>query len=503
MDEPAFLKKSAFFFYKHPVAVLFLLWSISVIVRLPNLNRPLSKHHELNPALVLINAEEWNRETPEFYYYVPVNSYHLPGDDVDSNIIKSNGYLVNNSFGALWYIMPYMFFKVLHLSPSPLLLQMFNLLLHFITILLIYKIALHLFSAEDNPISKALVTVVIYLFSPAPLWFHGNGYVHEVAVLPFILGVCLVYIKIRESNAATIWQYFLLSILIIGGTCCDWLMCFVAATIFAVSFWLRIKTRQAKYIYCMIPASAAIMISLSITVGQFSAFMGFNNYVEGLLSRFTLRGISGEVKPAGVLSKAGLASFYLAGYGAIIPFLLLCIFFRRRGIKSIRQNKKLKSFILIASIVCCMHHVVFWGFSNIHDYSVVKSGFVLSLLSAVALFSFTEYKHKMFVLMCIITLNTGVYYFINRPGYTSINGQPYSYFKTLGEKIKAIATPDDYIFIDTPEMSLLLTYYSKRYYKNVKDINEATTLFKTLQGKNAVFVHTSNFNFISSTRLHK
>lgn len=496
------LKKTFQFFYDRPLAILFIFFFISVIVRLPNLNRPLSKHHELNAALVLINAEEWNNKTAAFYKYVPVHSYHQPGDDVYNERSKEGyKYLVNVSFGALWYIMPYQFFRLLHQEPSPLLLQVLNLLLHLVTVVLIYHLSLYSFKSEHKGSQKALLTSVFYMFSPSPLWFHGNGYVHEVAVLPFIYGAILLYISIRQGNSFKLYP-FLLSI-IIAGICCDWLMCFVAAAMFMITLTDYIKQRLSSHLYLLTLITCGVLGGLLITFWQFSAFMGAGNYFDGLLSRFLLRGIKGSAEGGGLSKGTGIVSFYFLGYGLQIPLVIFSSLFITSFKKHFFGNTRLKNFILIASVVCLFHHLLFWGFSNIHDYAVIKAGIIICLLSTIAISSMHGRKIKIAAILIVILLNTGIYYYINPPGIYAANGQPYSYFKDLGEQIKTVAKPGDYIFIDTPEMSLLLTYYSKRFYRNVKDLNEAQLFFKSLPGKNALYFHTSNFKFVHYTRLKK
>jgi hypothetical protein len=502
MRAAMFRKKIISFFYEHPVATLLIFFFISVAVRMPNLNRPLSKHHELNAALVLINAEEWNRKSPSFYHYVPVHSYHQPGDDIYPEADSlAQGYLVNVSFGSLWYIMPYEFFHLLHSPPSPLLLQVFNLLLHLVTILLIYKIALYLFEPASDARIKSIVTCIIYLFSPAPLWFHGNGYVHEIAVLPFVYGSVLLYLY--NLNKPTLVKQIAMAVLIIGGVCCDWLACFIAAAMFIHSLYFYVKGRNITHLSTAFFISVAVVTGIAITVLQFSSFMGFNDYFQALVSRFLLRGIKGESEGGGLAKGAGIATFYLIGYGLLTLLILFAFAFSKQCRKDLQANRKLRGFLLIASLVCLFHHFLFWGFTNIHDYSVVKSGLVISLLTSIAVFSYQGSSKKIAVLIAILIVNTGIYYYINRPGKFAANGQPYTYFQNLGEHIKAIATPNDYIFIDTPEFSLLLTYYSKRYYRTVKDVKDAESLFKALPGKNALFIHTDNFQFVGYTRLSK
>ncbi len=481
---------------RHSILVLIGFFAISIAVRLPSLNRPLSKHHEVNAAYVLINAEEWNHRSPAFYHYVPVHSYHIAGDQVTTEVIN-NGYQVNVSFGSLWYMMPYFFFKVLQVAPSPLALQVFNLLLHFICILLVYYLALALFGQQNN--LKPLTAAVLYVFCPAPLWFHGNAYVHEVAVLPFIYGSCLLFVNWLRRPGKN--PPILLFLLVAAGIWCDWLMCFVAAAMFLVSGYLYFQRNERRQLYNMLGLGGTVIVAIIAIVIQFSSFMGFDNYVNSLYSRFLWRSIGGSVQAAGIAANAGLGSFYLAGYGLMLPVVVV-IFMLLRKLKIEKDCRLLYNFLFIAGAVCMLHHLVFWGFSNIHDYAVIKSGFIVSTLTTLALYKMKAGSRKIAVVVLLVT-NVAVYYFVNRPGKYAANGQPYTYFKTLGETIKKIAKPGDYIFVDTPEMSLLLTYYSKRYYETVTDLHEAKSLFGALPGTNAVFVHTNNFKFVRATRMIK
>ena len=55
--------------------LLLLIFFISVIIRIPNLDRPLSKHHEFNAALILIPIDNWNQTSPFDFNFGPVMSY--------------------------------------------------------------------------------------------------------------------------------------------------------------------------------------------------------------------------------------------------------------------------------------------------------------------------------------------------------------------------------------------------------------------------------------------
>jgi hypothetical protein len=232
--------------------------------------------------------------------------------------------------------------------------------------------------------------------------------------------------------------------------------------------------------------------------------MGYENYFHSLLSRFEVRSVNGSTEGKGLSSNLSLASFYVLGYGAFL-ILLLFFLFQWKKLKIIFKANKLLSIATLTTIsIVLLHHIVFWGFTNIHDYSVVKAGFPIALLASVVLYYIS--KNRMIItsiLLISILCNIGLYYYINRPGNTSANGTPYTYFKTLGEKIKEVSDTDENIIINIPEVSPLLTYYSKRIYIRRYSLEDAKKVFETLPSKKGIYIDASNLEFKSFTKLRK
>ena len=63
------------------VFLLILFFVLSVVIRLPHLDRPLSKHHEFNPAVILMGLESWKEAGgPEKFNYIPLLTYQNAAD---------------------------------------------------------------------------------------------------------------------------------------------------------------------------------------------------------------------------------------------------------------------------------------------------------------------------------------------------------------------------------------------------------------------------------------
>jgi len=91
--------------------IIILLFAVSVIIKLPHLNRPLSKHHEFNPAVVLICIDNWNQNGgPSYTGYTPVFNYSNEGDlylPINKGMVHdAKGNSIYLSFGSGFFRMP-------------------------------------------------------------------------------------------------------------------------------------------------------------------------------------------------------------------------------------------------------------------------------------------------------------------------------------------------------------------------------------------------------------
>ena len=193
--------------------IVFILFVVSVLVRIPTLNRPISKHHEFNLAFFLIPMEIWEKDGITAHSFVPPYTYFSENDKYISSPIGvqegiKNGKNYYLSFSSFSYLLPYFLFQSLHLEITALNLQLYNLFLHLILILFLFKLLLLLFRNKN----AALLGSTLYLFAPGPLWFHGNAYTHHVlSVLFFVLTVYYV-IKIYQDDKRNILDLSLIHI---------------------------------------------------------------------------------------------------------------------------------------------------------------------------------------------------------------------------------------------------------------------------------------------------
>ncbi|MBL0044665.1 MAG: glycosyltransferase family 39 protein [Flavobacteriales bacterium] len=109
------------------------------------------------------------------------------------------------SHPPLAYDLPYLMFAGLGIAPNVLGLQLFNMLFHLLTTVCLYLLVKELHTSEAA--SRApLFAAVLYLFMPAPLWFHSNAYMSDMFVQNFWVMHLVVVARIFKRGEFDSWR---------------------------------------------------------------------------------------------------------------------------------------------------------------------------------------------------------------------------------------------------------------------------------------------------------
>ena len=180
------------------IIILITVFLISVVVRLPNINRPLSKHHEFVTAISLRIINIWEINGASKYNFNPVTNYPGAANKYIDNFATTTGKMVDANGNYYYvshpqfaYIFPYLVFKLLHVKATVLAIEVFNLAINFITALFIYLIIGILRSRKSFERIDwiGICGFMVYLFSAGVLWFQCNTYMSDMLVhLFFVAG---------------------------------------------------------------------------------------------------------------------------------------------------------------------------------------------------------------------------------------------------------------------------------------------------------------------------
>lgn len=450
------------------VLALFLL---SVLVRLPALDRPVSKHHEFNTAFFLVPMEIWDSEGVMEHGAMPRYPYGpgRPGEGT-ARLSVSDYYV---SFPSLSYLVPYGVFKLLHVPPSPLGLRLFNLVLHLVLCLLLFELLAKLFGAWP-----ALVATAFHLLAPGTLWFHGNGYTHHVLGAFLYLGMLWALASVLGDARRRSAQLMLYTLALLSLFLTEWIAVFWVSTLLPLLFLYRKRLPHVRAL--MVCSVVAALLGTGLLVWQYGHFLGLEAYLGYQHERFTYRSAASD--PAGLLEQ-GIAwvKWTLVAYGPWVLGIVLLGFrvLREQGRGALWNDPLRNTLLVLVLLPPALHHLVFGQFTWEHDYAVIIDAFAWAFLLAQIL-SLVRPSPRTTVLGTgvVALLGLGQYYAINRPGAFGQNGDPYSIYQDIGSTIQRTAARDETVFLTGFDDSVgrnnpQVVYYAKRAFVAVEDRAEA------------------------------
>lgn len=489
-------------FIKRTFPLLLGIFLLSVLVRWPLLNRPLSKHHEFCTAISLRVMQIWYDNGISNYNYNPVMTFNLPADKFINNSANQTGRMLDAkgnyyyvSHPPFAYYFPYFVFKILHLRPDVLPLQIFNLLLHFISGLFVYfTVCLLSFNrARSLPYRSAVVAFALYIFLPVTLWFQGNVYMSDMAVHTlFIVGVYTVLkmiIRQRFYSPKYLFFYVLLLALMIYTS---WLGLFFA---FGVLVYSLMHVRHIKGFRVLIWSTTIVtLIMLRLMVYQYSQINGVGAYIGEMLNRYIVRG-SLEETNLGLwhfmfsylwLIKTLLYNYvihYLIIYVVIIAFLWIAI--SRKKLKIVFSENGYR-FIWLSVTPIILMHVFFLNYS-VQDFSVMYASLFFSVLLGIL---YDKIKKSGAVsllkmrlgLTAVLLLLVVQFYAMNTTGVAELN-----YYKTIAQKIDALTQPEEVIFV-TREAEPQTIFYAQRNMRFARDSADAVQFLKATHRDKGVLI---------------
>lgn len=478
-------------------SVLLLVFLISVLVRYPNINRPLSKHHEFITAIPLRVLQIWDLNGAAKFNYNPIMNYAGDGNKFINNHASTSGTMMDKqgnyyyvSHPQFAYIFPYLVFKLLHIKPTVLSLEVFHLFINFFSAAFIYLITCLL--SIQRPFKQVfipgLIAFTVYLFSPAVLWFQCNTYMSDTLVhLPFILAVYTILkllMRKRFYSPKYLFYYALFLFLMIYTS---FLGLFFAAAVF---FYSLIKLRKENvFIPLMLITISVSFFTLFLIVKQYSQINGLEAYILQMVDRFSERGGFNGSTFLNTLHKvlSNLKTIFINYGTSYLPIFVLLGIFAVLTLKKAKMGlvftKNGYRFLWLSALPVLLLHFVLLNYSG-HDFVMLYGSLFLSVLVGI-LYD----KLKRAEVLKPLVLHTGIamvilsslaiYYFINLPGDYSWKGDYYATSKDVGLIIKENAQPNEVVYLEGPiDLDPQLIVYAERNIIRVGEQNIDSSLLK-------------------------
>src|SRR5579871_1346147 len=468
---------------------------LSVLLRLPNLNRTISKHHEFNTAVVLINIESWRQAGGgSKFHFIPLLNFQNPGDKMANRkyyAVDTAGNAMYISFGPAWYVIPDFIYQIFSLPVKPIYLQIINLIFNLASVILFFFLLEHLIECNSN--SRYLIIVsacILFIFSPCTLWYLGNGYINVGIMMPIVILLLRIVIPLIHSpEKITTRKLFLVALLILILIYFDWFVLVICAIV-GMMLLFKIK-KQPAYFRLIFTIAISSIAGVLLLFLQFASYAGWNAVTTYWHERFGSRSITNTGSSFPELLRYLIQNFVTA----YLPLLIILFgtFIRARSKKiKISFSPPEKLFLTIYSVSVIFYNFILFEWSSEHEYSVLPWSILFSYLAAKFLMAASK-KQLGFLLVAFFLMSMSQYYFINRPGKISREGTPYIAYKNFGDSLKQV--PKDYKIMLNIKQDPMIEYYAGRNIATLPDYDSAKRYMQHWGISKAVWIEHDNFDF--------
>jgi len=477
---------------KRALGVLLLLFILSIFIRLPNLNRPVSKHYEFNTAVVMINIISWRQAGGgDRLHYTPVINFQHAGDKFPPNNlnIDRDGNTVYLSYGPGMFILPYFFYQLFKLPAVPVYLEILNLILHLICVVLFFFLLEQLIPLQETGRYFIITAGCSFMIlSPGVLWFLGNGYVNIGIMLPFVICVFLLILPmLKDPSGITTSRLILLAIQIVILIYIDWYVLFLCVCSGIVAIFKYGSNK--KYGRLILVLMLSVCFGIALVFFQFASHMGTEAVINFWFHRFSERGLN--LAGSTFLKKISyLIAYFLVSYLPLIILILISFInnWRKKILSKWSETEIL--FVRLLSVSLFFYNLLLFEWSTDHEFAILPWSILLSFIAARVISSFSN-KMAYGIMGLFLILAVAQYYYINRPGPIARDGLAYDSFKKLGESLSHISS--EYTICTNIEQNPMVEYYAGRNILRATDSISVKTLLHEFGIQKAVWISQKNY----------
>ena len=473
-----------------------LLFGISIAIRAPFLNRPLDNHHEWLTAQTLVIHSIWYQRGIAACGFNPIVTYGLAAD---KNIITpmgkiraANGDYYYTSQPPFGYILPYLVLTSLGFQPGVLPLQIFNLVVHFLCVVLVFLIIEML--AEQRGAKRAdlaaFAGAVVYIFTPATLWFHSNVYGFEILAQVFFLSGIYLFLRLLRKPSAILYAGLAATVFCMSYTEALGVLFTLTLVVYAFFHFGDRTVRKAAIV-----AAAGTAAALCLTLVQYSQIAGLDELVKRLAGTYTAR--SGLLHSnrgfSSIEAWQRVLSHYADGFGwlLLVAVMAAAVILGKKLLRPATPGfgKMEKAGLWLAIAPAMLHHLIFFNFTSIHDYSVLKDAVFISIFTGTLFYYLDSGWKRVFgtALVCSLALSVGQFW--------KINGNLSDCCKKTGELIAKTTKEDEVVFVSVPEESCAqVVYYAGRNIAEFWGEKDARELIRKNEAKRGIIFELDDDN---------
>ncbi len=452
-------------------------FALSVVVRWPLIDRPLSAHHEFCTAFTLIALTNWWEDGYATHHGMPSGGFIreaeklFPPDRYDRNERARNLYYFSHP--PLAFDLPYALFVIAGTAPNAAGLQWINIFFHLVA-------ALALFHAVRIAVGKArpqapLYAAVLYLVLPATLWFHGNAYMSDMFVqVPWLLHLVFAMRVLRRGAAPGRWTWIGFAVTLFLALYTSWLGVFAAVAEVLIAAWLWRRDRRVPLSTIISCCAIAGVLAFGLTAWRFLQVIDAEALVEQLRSRFAVRGSFGSENGLWPVLKQIVVNYRISFLPVILLLALLLVneVVRSSHVPSVPDGLVL--FALLTGVPVLLDHGFLLQYA-MHDFAVLKAAPLLCGLTGWLLCRQTPYWRR--IALAATCLASILYFYRTNPLPGHDEGR-YDQERDLGLFIAANAAPDEVVFGQGISTEPQVLWYARRNVIGTTDVGTARELLR-------------------------
>ena len=480
--------------------VILSLFLIAFWVRFPHLDRPLGDHHEWVTEHTLIILQNWESQGALKHKFDLLMTF--PGEN-NRGVAEYTGRLINKagegyyvSFPPGAVIWPYLIFKLLGLSATPLNLQVLNIFFHLIASLIFFFITKKILSASYYPKEAlAVIGVLFLLFLPGHLWFFSNIYSWDIFWFYALLAAtaCTLTLKERIDTNQPLEPYLgLYGVSIFVLIYSDIYGLLYALTVILFTLEMMGKNKAYKKI---IPVTlAAFFAAFLLTALQYSSIAGPKSLWECLLStrkNYLFQGL-GDFQNMWLHARTAYNLLFIP---LVITLAAVVIQQKKNFLNSFSSLERAALFLTFSPAV--LFYMIQTRWSAIHDYSMLRivPFLILALIILLSKLRIPLTWTTKTILAVLIWkfLWACIYYY----GVCFSYSADVSFFKRHGEFIRNNANDDEVVFIVTEYHEGIdprYSYYARRNVQWIGDPLHAVGWLLTYGKQKGVAVYFDHIN---------
>lgn len=370
-------------FLRKTLPILLFIFLLSVLVRFPFLQNPLTYQNENLTATTLVILSVWNTDGLEERYSLPSLTYSKPNDknafsfdDKHGFLKDKNGNYYHISYPPFSYYLAYSFYKIFPLEINEITLRYFSLFFHFLSGVFIYLIVCLLSynkPQRDSIHLSGLVAFCVYIFNPAAMWYQGFVYHPDILVQCEYVALTYVTLKMiirtRYRSFKYLFWFSFVNFLMVYTSWIGVLFSFTIIVYGIIS--MRKNYRFLPVIFLTVFTSGLAILFMIL---QYTQIAGIKAY---------LYEISKTLFAQGFTSHKGLLSFkdvlynylnsYLIFYLFLIAFFLLAFLGPKMRVVFTKNGYR---YMLLSGLPIVLFHIILLRYSSL-EFTVLYGSIFL------------------------------------------------------------------------------------------------------------------------------